>query len=229
MYRSSDVWSSSPHHHRFLFFCFLHRESAAPAFDDGWTDGCCSWSPVTVTLGTVNGLSNDLTIGLVRVCTGNAGLLAHRAAPVSCDTSEYCELLPAAVYESGLDDVRNARFSFDLIEWCCVPERWSAAGGCISLPLTNRCGPSSGSLPHRPYDVVRSRSRLRASFSIASAQLYRPQNLAHCSARRPRPVSRMVGDAPENDKTHNAAVYRAESVVKTFIIIIQLFPSSDVI
>lgn len=167
----------------------------------GW---CCSWSPVTVTLGTVNGLSSDLTIGFVRVCTGNAGLLAHRAAPVSCDTSEYwLETVP--VDESGLDDVRNARFSFDLIEWrwcCAAPAHWNvapAAGGCISLPLTSSiCGPSSGSLPHRPYDVVRSSSRLRASFSIASAQLYRPQNLAHCSARRPRPVSRMVGDAPEN-------------------------------
>lgn len=215
--RDVYIYNDDGCHHRFLFFCFLPLDAAGDWPEDVCCCCCCcnccccnccwtSCNPVTVTLGTVNGLSNDLTMGLVRVCTGNAGLLAHSAAPVSWDTSEYWLAVP--LLESGLDDVRNARFSFDLIEWCCVLARCSvdaaAAGDCISLPLTNRFGPSSGSLPHRPYDVVRSSSLFRASFSIASAQLYRPQNLAHCSARRPRPVSRMVGDAPEKN---NARCY----------------------
>lgn len=200
-------YRSSRGDHRFLFLCFLPRPSSPVIVCCCCC--CCSaavaGSPVTVTLGTVSGRRSDLTIGLARVCTGSAGLLAHRAAPVSCDTSEYWPAVAtaaaAAVPASGLDDVRNARFSFDLMDRRCV--RWSAAAGagCIRRPLTSRCGPSSGSLPHRPYDVVRSSSRFRASFSMASAQLYRPQNRAHCSARRPRPVSRMVGDAPAKTRT----------------------------
>lgn len=56
--------------------------------------------------------------------------------------------------------------------------------------------PMSESEPHRPQDVLRSSRRCRANFSMTSAQTYRPQYRAHCSARNPLPVSRSVGLAP---------------------------------
>lgn len=63
-----------------------------------------------------------------------------------------------------------------------------------TLPC-NTFAANSGSLPHR-QDVVRSSRRCLANLSITSAHTYLPQNLAHCSARKPLPWSRNVGFAP---------------------------------
>lgn len=141
---------------------------------------------------------------------GRAGLLAQRAALVSCDTREKVR--------SGLEVVRKTFLIFDFSpeEGC---GRGVAGMGVTCIIYTRLCLPrngnadkkikrrrtfpcnifaaNSGSLPQR-QDVVLSNRRCLANLSITSAHMYLPQNLAHCSARKPLPWSRNVGFAPKN-------------------------------
>lgn len=105
--------------------------------------------------GTLSGRYKLLTTGGMSPGFGNAGVLAHNAALVNCDTSE-----------NFLSFVLNTRFNFDLI-----PLDGIVIGTCctgIILPCSTFVA-SSGSLPHL-HDVL-SIKRCLENLSIVSAQI----------------------------------------------------------
>lgn len=67
------------------------------------------FTKVTWSRGTVNGLSNDLTMGGTEPELGSTGLLAHNAADVNWVTNRALE----NVSVDGPEDVRNTFFSLD--------------------------------------------------------------------------------------------------------------------
>lgn len=145
--------------------------------------------------GTLNGRRRLFTTG---EGFGKAGLLAQRAALVSCDTREK--------FRSGLEVVRKTFLILDFnpegcgrgvvgtgVTWYSLHRICIFEGDPIRrldiAPRTFPCNTfaaSSGSLPQR-QDVVLSSRRCLANLSIISAHTYLPQNLAHCSALSPLP------------------------------------------
>lgn len=142
-----------------------------PYFSDVFSRKSCCETNVTLNWGTLNGRRRLFTTG---DGFGKAGLLAHRAALVSCDTREKVR--------SGLEVVRKTFLIFDFSPEGCGRD---VEGIGVTFPC-NTFAASSGSLPQR-QDVVLSNRRCLANLSIISAHTYLPQNLAHCSALRPLP------------------------------------------
>lgn len=147
----------------------------APYLSFDWSIKSCGETSVTLNWGTLRGRRRLLTTGGTSLDFGKAGLLAQRAALVSCETKEK--------FRSGPEVVRKTFLIFDF-----SPEDGGdrGVGGIgITFPCSTLAA-SSGSLPHR-HVVDLSRSRCLANLSITSAHTYLPQNLAHCSALSPRP------------------------------------------
>lgn len=74
----------------------------------------------------------------------------------------------------------------------------------------------SGSLFHLSRDsrnvFVKKYFLLRMYLAMASAQLWRPQNLAHCSAHSLRPLSRRFGLAPAGKTSYTSGLVSSHSV-----------------
>lgn len=89
--------------------------------------------------GTLNGLRPLLTIG-ISPGLGSAGVLAHKAADVSCETNEKLLSCPVVVLKT--------RFNRDL-----SPVDATGTGDCVGISFPwSTFAANSGSLPHRQDD-----------------------------------------------------------------------------